>query len=185
MPLTKPTRRRLHHRRQVQCDGYERDDGLWDIEAHITDIKTYDLDNAERGGYVSAGEPFHDMWMRLTIDRGMKIHAVEAVIDASPFPQCPAIAKRFSQLEGTRIGPGWHREAKELFNGIHNCTHLHELLAPLATTAIQTLWPSDEKNVMELAENLLLDSCHGWSRHEYTVRKYIPHKYVPAEQSNG
>ncbi|MBA4502317.1 DUF2889 domain-containing protein [Marinobacterium marinum] len=181
MPLSKPVRRQLLHTRQVQCQGFERTDGLWDIEAHITDVKTHNVDNAERGGYVGAGEPFHDMWMRLTLDRSMHIHHVEAVIDASPFPHCPGIAGRFRQLEGTRIGPGWHRQARETFSGIQGCTHLHELLAPLATTAIQTLWPSEESEIMELAANVMLDRCHGWSRHQELIRKYIPHLYVPAD----
>ena len=183
MPLSKPVRRTLQHTRQVQCQGFERDDGLWDIEAHMTDVKTQTLDNAERGGYVAAGEPFHDMWMRFTLDRSMLIHRVEAVMDATPFPHCPGIAGRFRQLEGTRIGPGWHRQAKEMFSGIHGCTHLHELLTPLATTAMQTLWPSAGDEIMELATRMLVDSCHGWSRHQDTIRKYIPHLYIPADDA--
>lgn len=185
MPLSKPVRRQLLHRRQVHCQGFEREDGLWDIEARITDVKTHSVDNPERGGYVAAGEPFHDMWMRLTLDRSLTIHRVEACIDASPFPHCPAIAERFRQLEGTRIGPGWHSRARELFSGVDGCTHLYELLPPLATTAVQTLWPSEQGEIMELAAKVMLDRCHGWSRHQYLVRKYIPHLYIPAEDDSG
>ncbi|GAA0794251.1 DUF2889 domain-containing protein [Marinobacterium sediminicola] len=181
MPLNKPVRRALHHTRQIQCQGFEREDGLWDIEAHMTDVKTHNVDNAERGGYVGAGEPFHDMWMRLTIDRSLKIHQVEAEMDASPFRHCPGIVGRFRLLEGTRIGPGWHRMARDMFSGIQGCTHLHELLTPLATTAVQTLWPLTEEITVEKATERMLDTCHGWSRHSDFVRKYVPHLYVEEE----
>src|SRR3970282_2145791 len=40
MPLPNPAPRRLMHTRAIECTGYERDDGLWDIEAHLTDTKT-------------------------------------------------------------------------------------------------------------------------------------------------
>ncbi len=178
MPLNKPVRRKLHHTRQVQCQGFEREDGLWDIEAHMTDVKTHNVDNTERG-YVGAGEPFHDMWMRLTIDKTMKIHQVEAEMDASPFRHCPGIAGSFRQLEGTRIGPGWHRMTREMFNGIQGCTHLHELLTPLATTALQTIWPILAEGVtIEKVTEKMLNSCHGWSSQSNFVRQYVPHLYV-------
>ena len=41
MPLTTPAGRRLMHTRSIECRGYEREDGLWDIEAHLVDTKTY------------------------------------------------------------------------------------------------------------------------------------------------
>lgn len=184
MPLNKPVRRKLHHTRQVQCQGFEREDGLWDIEAHMTDVKTYSVDNTERGGYVGAGEPYHDMWMRLTIDQTMKIYQVEAEVDASPFNHCPGIAESFRQLEGTRIGPGWHRMTRDMFSGIQGCTHLHELLTPLATTAVQALWPITAKDMsVEKVTEKMLDRCHGWSSHSGLVRKYVPHLHVETDSS--
>jgi len=180
MPLTKPVRRRQVHTRQVLCVGFEREDGLWDIEARMTDIKTHDVDNEFRDkGYVSAGEPFHDIRMRLTLDNSFQIHAVDASIDAAPFLSCPEIANAFRQLEGTRIGPGWHRQTKELLGGIKGCTHLNELLQPLATTAVQTLWPGDREGIKELAANAMLNSCHSWSQSGDLIKQHIPHLYIP------
>ena len=40
MPLTNPAPRKLMHTRAIDCKGYERADGLWDIEAHLVDTKT-------------------------------------------------------------------------------------------------------------------------------------------------
>ena len=66
MPLSPPTARKLLHTRTVSCHGYQRDDGLWDIEGHLVDGKTYGFDNDHRG-VVNAGEPVHEMWLRLSI----------------------------------------------------------------------------------------------------------------------
>ena len=52
-----------------------------------------------------AGEPVHEMWLRLTIDDSMRIHEVEAVTDYGPFGMCPAITDNFKRLEGLTIGP--------------------------------------------------------------------------------
>ena len=57
------------HTRHVECRGYERDDGLWDIEGHLVDTKPYDMPNDDRvSGKIAAGEALHEMWIRLTVD---------------------------------------------------------------------------------------------------------------------
>ncbi|WP_417581899.1 DUF2889 domain-containing protein [Nitrincola sp.] len=184
MPLSKPVRRKLHHRRQIVCEGYEREDGLWDIEARMTDKKTNTLDNPERGGFVAAGEYFHDIRMRLTLDRSLKIHQVEASMDATPFQMCPGIVAVYKRLEGTRIGSGWHRKALELTGGVQGCTHLNELLKPLTTTAIQTLWPSGDEDMVKLGAKGLLNTCHTWAQNSPAVQQYLPELYL-AEPPNG
>lgn len=73
MPLPKSKEREELHTRQITCKGFKRKDGLWDIDAHITDIKTYSFDNAYRGEIVP-GEPLHDMWIRLTVDDELIVH---------------------------------------------------------------------------------------------------------------
>jgi hypothetical protein len=43
MPLSTPvSRRALRHSRVIDVQAYVREDGLWDIDARITDIKSYD-----------------------------------------------------------------------------------------------------------------------------------------------
>ncbi|NCX72859.1 MAG: DUF2889 domain-containing protein, partial [Betaproteobacteria bacterium] len=37
--FSKPAARKLMHRRFIESQGFRRDDGLWDIEATLTDIK--------------------------------------------------------------------------------------------------------------------------------------------------
>ena len=49
MPLSPPVGRQHLHTRRVTCQGFFREDGLWDIEGHITDEKTYEHSNEWRG----------------------------------------------------------------------------------------------------------------------------------------
>lgn len=177
MPLSKPARRVIAHQRTVNCNGYQREDGLWDIEGHMQDVKSKPIDNPERGGYVAAGEPFHNLGLRITIDQTLLIHSVEAYIDASPFRMCPGVVGVFKKLEGTRIGPGWQRQSKELLGGVQGCTHLSELLMPIATTAVQTLWPSAKADVMKLGAQVMLNTCRTWAQDSEVIKTYLPELY--------
>ncbi|MCH8002127.1 MAG: DUF2889 domain-containing protein, partial [Proteobacteria bacterium] len=67
MPLPPPVERDHLHTRTMEFRGYRRADGLWDIDARLTDVKTYDFPNEFRG-VIEADEPLHDMWLRVTID---------------------------------------------------------------------------------------------------------------------
>ena len=49
MPLSAPADRQLLHLRDIALRGYERADGLFDIEAQLTDTKDYGYDNPGRG----------------------------------------------------------------------------------------------------------------------------------------
>ena len=72
MPLpVSEVERELTHTRRVRYEGYKRADGLWDIEAHLTDIKNHDYHL--KTGVRRAGQPVHDMWVRVTIDRSFTV----------------------------------------------------------------------------------------------------------------
>ena len=139
MPLSPAKSRQQLHVRKVVCQGYFRSDGLWDIEGHLGDFKTYSFSNEERGT-INPGEPVDGMSIRLTVDDDFLIHDVEAVTDYSPYSICGNIAKNFRQLKGLRIGTGWRKQIQKHLGNIHGCTHLVELLGPIATTAYQTIY---------------------------------------------
>lgn len=169
----------IHHR-QVACRGYRRADGLWDIEGHLVDVKTYPFANAERGE-IAPGEPLHDMWLRLTVDDQLTVIRAEAATVAGPFAVCPAITPAFARLEGLRIGPGWRRAVHARLGGVHGCTHLVELLGPLATTAYQTVhtWRAKREPTLETARPPRhLDSCHALARDGEVVRAHYPRWYT-------
>ncbi|MEH6472310.1 MAG: DUF2889 domain-containing protein [Halopseudomonas sp.] len=184
MPLPPASPRKHLHTRQVTCHGYEREDGLFDIEGRMIDTKTYDINNRDRGGQIKAGESIHDMSIRLTMDLDFLIHEVEAVIDYSPFSLCPSIVDRFKQLEGLSIAPGWNSKVKKLFKGTQGCTHLAELLGPIATTAFQSTGTARrlraEKNKTAPAgANRLINSCHAMAEDSEVIRLQWPEHYRP------
>jgi hypothetical protein len=188
MPLPPPARAREHiHTRVVECRGYRRDDGLWDIEGHITDIKTYAFANHFRGE-VAAGTPVHDMWLRLTVDDRLVIHAVDAATDASPYAVCPAVVPKFQCLKGLRIYPGFQKQVRDLLGGTAGCTHLVELLGPVATTAYQTIFPYRERERFRAPaaaaptgkrrKPRLIDSCRAFASDGEVVKRYWPEFYT-------
>ena len=138
MPLTPAENRELRHTRVVTCHGYKRDDGLWDIEGRIVDTKPYRFENRDRGGWIEADEPLHDMSIRLTVTIELEVVDVEAVIDGSPYNYCKSVTSVARNLIGMSIAPGWTQKSKIAMGANRGCTHLTELLGPVATTAIQT-----------------------------------------------
>ncbi len=147
MPLSPPADREVQHTRSIEINGYRRMDGLFDIEAHLTDVKSFGQTNFDRG-FIDAGEPIHDMWLRLTLDDTMEIVAAEAVSDKTPYMMCPTAAPNFSRLVGLRIKAGFLREANHLVGGAVGCTHLRELLQQMATTAFQAINPAKVRREM-------------------------------------
>jgi hypothetical protein len=144
MPLSPPAERRHLHTRRIVCEGYLRTDGLWDIEAEITDTKTYPSHTGWRGD-LEPGDPIHNMRVRLTLTNRMEIVAAEADTRKSPYKICPDAADNFAVLVGVKIGPGWMRDVKQRYGGAHGCTHILELLGQMATTAYQTIFSWREK----------------------------------------
>lgn len=181
MPLSPPAERQDIHTRQVICRGFRRTDGLWDVEGELIDTKAYSFPNKYRGGTIEPGDPLHGMLMRITIDDDLTIHSVEATIDKAPYGLCNAVAPSFKQLEGLRIGPGFQRKVKEMLGGVKGCTHLVELLGPIATTAFQTIYPilAHERAAAEPEEGprqrpALLNSCHVYASNGELVRRRWP-----------
>ena len=137
MPLPRPVPRKLNHNRVIDCRGYERDDGLWDIEGHLTDTKACSMLNRPGSSDLPAGVPAHDMWIRLTVDLDMVVHDCVASTDSSPYALCGDIVSKFEKLKGHRIARGWTRGLNALIGGTHGCTHHWELLGRIAAVAHQ------------------------------------------------
>lgn len=161
--------RRLLHTRQVQCTGYLRDDGLFDVEATMKDISPQGTEMFFKR--LQAGEALHDMRMVVSFDKDMVIRHVDVQTLAAPTVHCGDGNARYQALVGLKIGPGFTKKVKALFGGTEGCTHLTELLGPLATTAIQTwfsLWR--ETNILSEANRkegplprpMLVDSCQAY-----------------------
>ena len=177
MPLSKPQPRKHLHTRDIQCRGYQREDGLWDIEGAIIDTKTYSFDNHDRGG-VASGEPVHHMLIRLTVDDDLVVRKAEASTEAGPYGICGDVVSVFDSLEGLAIVPGWRKEVIRRMGGTKGCTHLTDLLVgPLAVTAYQTVIPTRKQRQSEASDGAkppIIDSCHALARGSPVVKRQWP-----------
>src|SRR6266568_2037921 len=100
--------RRLLHRRSVECNGYLRDDGLWEVEARLVDTKPFARRDHFRGELQPA-DAVHDIGLRLAVDDSMAIVEAETTMRATPFPSCIDVEPILQRLVGERIGPGWRK----------------------------------------------------------------------------
>lgn len=172
--------KRTHrHCRRIQGDGYQREDGLWDIEATLTDTKSYTLNNSHRGG-INPGEALHEMTVIMTVDSDFLIHEIRAWTFNAPFNQCPAAADQYDVLKGLRIASGWMGQVRERLSAVDACTHITELLQYMATVAFQTIFPliSDRQEANENPRPLLLDRCHGYRADGAAVKEQWPEFYT-------
>lgn len=181
MPLSKPTGRALLHERDITVRGYRRTDGHFDIEAHLIDTKSYSFPLADRGE-LAAGEPLHEMWVRLTVDEDLTIVTSEAATEHGPYTICPDAAPNFARLAGLKIGRGFLRAAGERVGGVAGCTHLRELLQQLGTTAIQTLYAvrqrREESEQAAMRRPPMLNSCYAYAADGPVVRRRWPEFYT-------
>jgi hypothetical protein len=99
-------------------------------------------------------------------------------------------------LKGLTIGPGWRRQVQVKVGGVHGCTHLVELLGPIATTAYQTIHSAKARQRREVQADKddptdnprsasgrprLLNSCHAFGESSPVVQKLWPEFFKPPE----
>lgn len=180
MPLKPSVERKALHTRRIELRGYERIDGLFDIEAHMVDTKTVPLPLTE-GGEVAPGHAIHDMRVRLVIDRDLRILDVDACTDAAPYGICVGAPGTLEAVKGLQIGAGWSKAIAERLAGHKGCTHLTELLKPLATVAIQTQWglrQSKPPSVDASGKPRKIDTCYTYASHRSVVQRLWPMHYT-------
>ena len=188
MPLSKPAARQLAHTRVVTCHGYRRDDGLLDVEGRIVDTKPYRFRNRDRGGWIEADEALHDMSIRLTLTMELEVVDVDAVIDASPYNYCKAANALARNLVGLRIAPGWTRQSQRAMGANAGCTHLTQLLGPIATTAIQTVASERAQQAERDGKTrapAFLNSCHTYTDTSPVVKREWPEYYRGSDRDTA
>ncbi|WP_423196157.1 MULTISPECIES: DUF2889 domain-containing protein [unclassified Cupriavidus] len=187
MPLSQPVNRALRHRRAITAEAYLREDGLWDIEARLTDTKPRDIPLAA-GGVRPEGQPLHDLWLRVTIDLRMNVVDAEACSDWVPYPgYCDTIGPAYRKLVGLNLMRGFRKAVRERLGGVAGCTHLTELAAVLPTTAIQAfagdVFKTRDTGAAGGAEDThpeppyQLHGCHALHFEGEVVRQFYPRWY--------
>lgn len=185
MPLPVSPHRTELHLRRIEMRGFRRDDGLFEIDGRVTDTKPHAL-RTMGGTEIAANTPIHDMWVRLVVDDTLLVHDVLAVSDSTPFPVCKEAVAPMRAIIGERIQSGWSFMVKARLGGATGCTHLMELLIPLATAAYQTITEvrlarPDPVNAM--GRPTKIDSCYAYAATREIVRRKWPAYFRGAPQA--
>ena len=188
MPLSSPVPRALRHTRAIHIEAYARDDGLWDLDARITDVKVKDVTLAS--GPRPGGSALHNLSLRITINRELSIVDAEAASDAVPYPgYCDTVGPAYRQMIGLNLMKGFRAGIKDRLSGVLGCTHLTELANILPTAAIQAyandvIKTRDGDGDDQLGERpFQLEKCHALRVDAPAVAKYYPRwavKTVPS-----
>jgi len=176
MALTESAARRRLHTRRVSYECFQRDDGLFDIEGRLVDVK--DQDYALLSGVRRAGEAVHDLWARITVGRDFVIRSVEVKFDEMPYPGgCERIESAYTKLAGQSLLHGFRKTLYDAMGGIKGCSHVTELLSHAPTAAIQMFAGLRREIEPGEAKPFQLDRCHALETTSETVRRYYPQWY--------
>lgn len=190
LPLS-ANRRALKHTRAITIEAFARDDGLWDLDARITDHKTRDIQLAS--GMRPQGSPLHELSLRVTIDSNMNVVDAAASSDAVPYPGfCEEIGPDYKKLVGLNLLRQFRQGVKDQMGGTSGCTHLTELAQILPTAAVQA-FAGDVIATRDGADQdgqekqpFQLDRCHALRLDGPAVVKFYPRwAKTPAANSSS
>lgn len=175
-------REELHFRR-IDMRGFRRNDGLFEVEGRVTDRKPCDFTFAGGGKTVPANEPIHNMGVRLVFDESLLVVEVNTFTESAPYAPCPEGGQALQSLVGLRMTGGWNKEVRNRISGSRSCTHLAELLGPMATTAFQSFSGLNVNRPDRLdakGQPVQINSCYAYAAEREVVRKRWPQFYRPA-----
>jgi hypothetical protein len=175
------------HHRQLDLRFYRRTDGLFEVRGRMTDQKAQPFRRQLADQDTPAGALLHDISVRLVFDRSMRVLAAAASMHATPFVTCTGAEETVAPLVGLTIGAGWNRKVAEVLGGPASCTHIRELLGPMATTALQGLAPDrmarfdGDSAAAHCSRQQKVDSCFAYSSHGEVVAKLWPYLHKTAD----
>jgi hypothetical protein len=174
--------RKLKHRRRIDVQVYARGTGLWEVDAHITDVRTAAVQLAS--GPRAAGEPIHEMLLRLVVDESLNIVEAGAETIAMPFPGvCDDHGDAYSRLVGLNLMQRFRQAVRERLGGVEGCTHITELAQVLPTAVVQAFAGEviDTRGTgAESQRPFQIDRCHALRSDGPTVLAYHPRWYRAA-----
>lgn len=177
MPISPPSPlRQLKHRRTLSVEVFGRDDGLWEVDALLTDVKTRDAPMVD--GVRPAGTPIHELLLRLVVNSQLDILQAGSASEWVPYPgHCSEHGDAYAALAGLNLGRGFRKAVQARLSGTRGCTHLTELAQVLPSAVIQGLvgevidargdQPGD-------AQPFQLDRCHALRTDGPVVRVHYP-----------
>jgi hypothetical protein len=179
MSTTAVTREELHHR-DVDLRFYRRSDGLFEVEGRLVDTKTHPFRRLLAEADDPPGRHLHDITVCLVLDADLQVRAAQASMRATPFDICPRAATALQALVGLSIGAGWNKSVRELLGGVASCTHIVELLGPMATTAFQGIGPlrivTTGAPKADARRRFRIDSCYAFAADREVVARLLPNR---------
>lgn len=186
MPLPVTEDREHIHTRTIAINAYMRKDGQMDIEGRITDIKPFDHQMMD--SFRKAGDPIHDLSIRITLDGEFTVTDAVASMDQGAHGLCPRAAPNFRNIIGLQIGPGWNKKVKVAMSPSLGCTHIIEMLAQMASATMQAKWsrkrgeefemPTPEDREMQFG---MLNSCYPYRESSPWIKENFPKSYRAAD----
>lgn len=180
LPAAAPERQ-LKHTRCINVQVYARGNGLWEVDATISDVKTRDSQLAE--GTRRAGEPIHDMLLRLVIDEKLNVVEAGSETRSMPYPgACSEHGDAYGALVGLNLLRGFRHAVLERLGGVAGCTHLTELTQVVPTAVVQAFAGeviNTRGDAPDAPQPFQLDRCHALRTDGPTVRVHYPRWYKP------
>lgn len=175
LPPAAPSRQ-LKHRRSIDVQIYSRGDGLWEVEAELRDTKTRDAPLA--GGVRLAGEPIHDMLLRLVVDERFNVVESGAHTRAMPYPgSCDDHGDAYGRLVGLNLLKGFRQDVRQRLGGVLGCTHITELSQILPTAVVQAFVGEVVDTRIDNPEGqqpFQIDRCHALRSDGAVVQTHYP-----------
>jgi len=177
--------RQLKHRREIDVQVFARSDGLWEVDATLKDTKTRTTQMAD--GPRLAGEPIHDMLLRVVVNRQLDVLEAGSDTRAMPYPGiCSEHGDAYQALVGLNLLKNFHRQVRERLAGVRGCTHITELAQVLPTAVVQGFAGEviDTRGTAPDAQQpFQIDRCHALQRHGEAVRLHYPRWYRPTDSA--
>jgi Protein of unknown function (DUF2889) len=171
--------RQLKHRRSIDVQIYSRGNGLWEVDARVTDVRARETRMAT--GLLPAGAPIHDMLVRLVVDEQFNVIESGAQTNSMPYPgECDQFGDAYRQLEGLNLMKGFRQAVKDRLGGTRGCTHINELTQVLPTAVVQAFAGEvldTRGDGAASAQPFQIDRCRALRADGPAVKTYYPRWY--------
>ena len=179
---TAASERELKHRRSIEVQIYSRGNGLWEVDARVSDVRTRETRMA--AGMLPAGVPIHDMLLRLVVNERFDIVEAGAQTLAMPYAgECNSYGDVYARLVGLNLMRGFRQAVKERLGGIQGCTHITELTQVLPTAVVQAFAGEvldTRGDAADSEQPFQIDRCHALRADGLAVKTYYPRWYRAA-----
>lgn len=177
MPLPPASDRKPLHLREVRYEGFEREDGRFDLEAMLVDTKPMAFE-IEGEGPWQPGQPVHGMRVRVVIDAQFIVQDIEVAMDHVPHPECTRAREPMRRMIGCSMRKGWRQAIEERLGKVQGCAHLRELLFNMGTVAFQTLAPRLQADRAPDERPVVLGGCQAWDPSGPMVARIYPQFHI-------